>query len=228
MLLQTKHVQIDNICLVCHEEAESVFHSLVQCKAATLCWQIHNPNISTNETMEFAEWLERNLSGQPKQATAKIITLCWSIWRARNDLVWSNKSWNSMKIIAKAWEYLSQWTTAQEVMNPTLTEALAIKEVLSWAKEWTEKTTTTESDCLVVIQLIRSATSLRSRLGKVIMECRTLVRELNNVRLYFIKRFANMSAHELAHVSRMYPDRVFDWGSIPVNVQSCISNESLE
>ncbi|KAL8113726.1 hypothetical protein AgCh_020862 [Apium graveolens] len=113
-------------------------------------------------------------------------------------------------------------------MNPTLAEVLAIKEALSWTKDWMEKTITIESDCLVVIQLIRSATSLRSRLGKVIMKCRTLVRELNNVRLYFIKRFVNMSAHELAHVSHMYPDRVFDWGSIPVNVKSCISNESLE
>ncbi|KAL8148146.1 hypothetical protein AgCh_005481 [Apium graveolens] len=159
-----------------------------------------------------------------------------------------------MRIVAKAWEYLSQWTAAQgrytraplrppiigdgaiywakpqqdEVMNPTLAEALAIKGALSWAKEWTEKTITIESYCLIVIQLIRSATSLRSRLGKVIMDCRHLVHELNNVRLYFIKRSANMSAHELAHVSHMYPDRVFDWGSISVNVKSCISNESLE
>ncbi|XP_074368866.1 uncharacterized protein LOC141708923 [Apium graveolens] len=114
MLLQTKHVQIDNICPVCHEEAESVFHSLVQCKATALFWQIHNPNISTNETMEFAEWLEWNLSGQPKQATAKIITLCWSIWRAGNDLVWSNKSWNSMRIVAKAWDCAIYWAKPQQ------------------------------------------------------------------------------------------------------------------
>ncbi|XP_074359806.1 uncharacterized protein LOC141699902 [Apium graveolens] len=266
----TKHVQIDNIYPVCHEEAESVFHSLVQCKAATLGWQIHNPNISTNETMEFAEWLDRNLSGQPTQATAKIITLCWSIWRARNDLwtaaqgrytgaplrspiagdcaiYWAKPQQDEVKINADAAVFdnqgsgtglvvrnhashmLSAKTTCfSEVMNPTLAEALAIKEALSWAKEWTENTITIESDCLVVIQLIRSATSLRSRLGKVIMECRTLVRELNNVRLYFIKRSSNMSAHKLAHVSHMYPDRVFDWGYISVNVKSCISNELLE
>ncbi|KAL8157445.1 hypothetical protein AgCh_002228 [Apium graveolens] len=44
-----------------------------------------------------------------------------------------------------------------KVMNPTLVEAIAIKEVLSLAKEMKWYTVTVESDCLVVIQLIKSA-----------------------------------------------------------------------
>lgn len=113
-LLQTTHIQIDNICPVCNEEIETTFHSLVQCKAAALCWQIHNPHIIMDVTMEYPEWLERNLSGQSNQTNAKIITLCWSILRSQNDLVWSNKRWTSMRIVVKAWEYLSQWTIAQD------------------------------------------------------------------------------------------------------------------
>lgn len=112
-LLQTKHVQIDNMCPVCNEEIETIFHSLVQCKVAALCWRIYNPKIIMDVTMELPEWLERNLAGHSTQTNAKIITLCWSIWRSRNDLVWNNKCWNSMRIVAKAWEYLSQWTVAQ-------------------------------------------------------------------------------------------------------------------
>ncbi|KAL8154952.1 hypothetical protein AgCh_000354 [Apium graveolens] len=100
----------------------------------------------------------------------------------------------------------------REVMQPSLVEAIAIKEALSWAKNWSDTAVTIESDCLVVVQLIRSATPMRSRLGQVVMECRELIYELNNVKLYFIKRSANMSAHELAHVAHMYPDRIFDWG----------------
>lgn len=116
------------------------------------------------------------------------------------DLVWSNRRWKELKIVAKAWEYLSQWTVAQSrftgpplhpsfpgdgavlwakpqmnevkisadatvfedrghsgigliardhhghllsartrsipaVLNPSLAEAMTIKEALSWAKE---------------------------------------------------------------------------------------------
>lgn len=86
---------------------------------------------------------------------------------------------------------------------------------------------TVESDCLVTVKLIRSAARMRSRLGKMIEECRDLVHGYNNIKLYFIKRSTNMSAHELVHVSHMYPDCIFDWRSIPVNVKTCIVNDLI-
>ena len=85
---------------------------------------------------------------------------------------------------------------------------------------------TVESDCQVTIQLIRSSVPMRSRLGKVVEDCREFLRNYNNVKLYFIKRSANMSAHELAHVSHMYPDRTFDWRSVPARVKHCIEQEA--
>ncbi|KAL8118943.1 hypothetical protein AgCh_016435 [Apium graveolens] len=55
-----------------------------------------------------------------------------------------------------------------DVMNPTLEEAMVVKEALSWAMEMGWSSVTIESDCMVVIQLIRSSTPMRSRLGMVI------------------------------------------------------------
>lgn len=46
---------------------------------------------------------------------------------------------------------------------------------------------TIKSDWLVVVQLVRSATPMRSRLCKVIEECRRLVREIKNIRLYLVR-----------------------------------------
>ncbi|KAL8136154.1 hypothetical protein AgCh_010667 [Apium graveolens] len=109
-----------------------------------------------------------------------------------------------------------------EVLHPTLAEALAIKEALSWIKTMEWNVVTIESDCLVVVQMIRSSAPMRSRLGQVIQECKEIIREANNLKLYFIKRSANMPAHELAHVAHMYPDRIFDWSSVPVKVRDCI------
>lgn len=109
-----------------------------------------------------------------------------------------------------------------------MAEAIAVKEALSWAKEWTHKTITIESDYLLVVQLIRSAAPMRSRLGQVVMECREFLRQLNNIELYFIKRSTIMSAHELARVTHMYPDRVLDWRSVPIMVKNCIPNDLME
>ncbi|XP_074374476.1 uncharacterized protein LOC141714880 [Apium graveolens] len=283
-ILQARQVRIDNLCPVCQEDAESVLHCLVQCRYAAFCWRIFKPDLCITEYRDFVDWLDQMLRNQPVNTSGKIITLCWSIWRARNDLIWNQRSWNSMRIVAKAWEYLSQWKSAQgryqsaplqppvqgdgavywvkpqhevvkitvdaaimehqgvsgigliardhagnlilartrcivEIMNPTLAEAIAVKEALSWAKELPGANFVIESDCLVVVQLIRSATPMRSRIGQIIEECRRSLQELNNVKLYFVKRSANMSAHELAHVAHIYPDRIFEWSSVPDKVK---------
>lgn len=290
--LQSKHVPVNNIYPLCKEGTESILHALVQCRAADLCWQIFIPGINTNETVDFRTWLERNLSGKPGKTKERIIMLCWAIWRSRNDFVWNNRRWQPMKIVAKAWEYLSQWNAAQsrsfsapitppvpgdgavcwvkpqhngvkitcdaaifeelgisgagliardhdgtlisakskttpEVLKPVLAEAIAVKEALSWAKEMESRPITVETDCLVVVQLIRSTAPMRSRLGQVIEDCRDLIRLNNNFKLYFVKRSANMSAHELAQVSHMYPDRTFNSQSIPASVQLCIQNDLM-
>ena len=81
---------------------------------------------------------------------------------------------------------------------------------------------------LLVFKHTSSSTPMRSVLGKIIQECRKLISESNNVELYFIKRSANMAAHELAQVSHMYPDRSFDWSSVPVRVKTCILNDLSE
>ncbi|XP_074352508.1 uncharacterized protein LOC141691641 [Apium graveolens] len=92
--------------------AASCLPTKVQLVAAR-CWQIFDSNFGAGNFNEFSEWFQRTLSGQSRTSSAKIVTLCWSIWRARNDLVWNNRRWMAMKIVAKGWEYLSQWTIAQ-------------------------------------------------------------------------------------------------------------------
>lgn len=80
-----------------------------------------------------------------------------------------------------------------------------------------------ESDCLVAVQAIRSNAKMVSPFGKVIMDCRNLLKELNIIELFFIKRSANMAAHELARESYFYPDRVFDKRSVPSRVDYALT-----
>ncbi|KAL8146538.1 hypothetical protein AgCh_004316 [Apium graveolens] len=111
--------------------------------------------------------------------------------------------------------------------SPELAEAMTIKEALSWSMRWEEKKVVIESDCLVAVQAIRSRIHMRSQFGKIIMECRSYMSQLNNVELYFIKRSANMAAHKLARASHIYPDRSFDRWSVPIKVKQCIADDLI-
>lgn len=85
-----------------------------------------------------------------------------------------------------------------KVLHPSMAESLAMKEALSWLKDmkWT--------DTIVELESIRSTIRMRSTFGLVIEECRRMLKKLNNIELYFIKQYANRSAHELACLSHIY------------------------
>ena len=61
----------------------------------------------------------------------------------------------------------------QYVVEPEVAEIMAIKEALSWLVHMNWQEVTLESDCLVVVQAIRSKTQMRSRFGVLVEECRT-------------------------------------------------------
>lgn len=97
-------------------------------------------------------------------------------------------------------------------INPDVAEAIGIREALSWVKRNDWPSVILESDCLAAIQAIRCSSVNLSYLGRVIDECKTLLKELRsrNVTLKFVRRSANMVAHYLARSSSSLADR--RWG----------------
>lgn len=69
-------------------------------------------------------------------------------------------------------------------VRPDLAEAMAVKEALSWAKAKGRREAVVESDCLGVVQAIRSKVTMRSPFGFIVAECRSLLVELN-IKLFF-------------------------------------------
>lgn len=72
---------------------------------------------------------------------------------------------------------------------PELAETIEIGEVLSWIKEIQYCNIVVETDCLQVVQAIRSSITSLSYLGRVIKECRLLLVSLKakNVLIRFVK-----------------------------------------
>lgn len=94
--------------------------------------------------------------------------------------------------------------------GPDLAEAIGIREALSWVKNNSCDDAIVESDCLQVVQAIRSSISCLSYLGRVVQECRDLLASLSykNVCFGFIKRSANKVAHFLARNHCSGADRI--------------------
>ena len=105
-------------------------------------------------------------------------------------------------------------------------EALAIKEAMSWIKEHGWQEVLLESDCLAVVQAIRSKVKIRSSFGLEVEECRREIRLSNILSLLFIKQSANTVAHCFARASYKYPDRSFG-SDIPTEFFDCISLDSI-
>uniref|UniRef100_A0A803P7F6 RNase H type-1 domain-containing protein n=1 Tax=Cannabis sativa TaxID=3483 RepID=A0A803P7F6_CANSA len=101
------------------------------------------------------------------------------------------------------------------VVRPELAEAIGVREALSWIKANGWQQVTLESDCLLVIQAIRSPLIMIFSFGSVIQECKALLLELGNVLIYFVKRSSNSVAHSFARAFSFYPDRVFSMEDAP-------------
>lgn len=66
---------------------------------------------------------------------AEIVTLCWAIWRARNEMVWNKKASTVNRVVAMAREYLTQWKTAQVRSTTVLLQPMADGDgAMTWVK----------------------------------------------------------------------------------------------
>ncbi|XP_074377940.1 uncharacterized protein LOC141719458 [Apium graveolens] len=133
--LHQKHIPVHIRCQVCAIADESIYHALVGCYFAVQCWKTWDPGIQINEEMEFNVWLEGSLNVKTKKQRAEIVTLCWAIWLARNEVVWNKKAMMVNRVDAGAKEYLTQWNEAQVKSFKVSLQPWADGDgVVSWVK----------------------------------------------------------------------------------------------
>ncbi|XP_074346940.1 uncharacterized protein LOC141685753 [Apium graveolens] len=270
-ILAAKRVHMPVICLVCNVEEETIFHVLVSCPFAFQCWSNRGTVCQSSSGMEFNVWLDRMFHMNNKEDHGEIVSLCWGIWKARNNVVWNQNKSEVNFVVYSTREYLAEWKSAQVfstktlyqdiengdgatswvkpkkdevkrrqrgsdaggaklfdgVVRPEYADAIAVKEALSWVKEKGWRKIVINSDCLAVVQAMRSNVILNSPFGQVIRECRMILRDLN-IELFFVKRSANMAAHYLARESCSFPGQVFDRGSVPIELNSILFVDLFE
>ncbi|KAL8097023.1 uncharacterized protein LOC141684882 [Apium graveolens] len=112
-MLQQKHVPVVACCPVCDGESESIIHALVLCPVAAQCWHKAFPEQSAMVATDFFSWLDQALYKLDAWKRSEAVTLCWAVWKARNEKVWNQRMARIDAVVSSAAQYLKQWKEAQ-------------------------------------------------------------------------------------------------------------------
>jgi hypothetical protein len=87
-ILKRKSMALDSYnCVLCTENVEeTIEHLFLHCSFATQCWSLLNLDIPSNSTFpDIVIHFKSSLQSQFFMVV--IILMCWTIWSARNDLI---------------------------------------------------------------------------------------------------------------------------------------------
>lgn len=106
--LTQKRIAITNLCPVCQKEPKTIEHTLLLCEWTSPIWfgrgVVHVPN--ANNITRFDQWLLSSLkscsAANLMENGSLIAYACWSIWKARNDLLFSEKKTCPVGVIITA------------------------------------------------------------------------------------------------------------------------------
>lgn len=76
---------------------------------------------------------------------------------------------------------LAKSVSFHDCVRSEFAEAIAVREELKWTKEQCWPEVIIESDCLIVLQAINSKAKMISPFGRVIEECRNMLRNTNTI-----------------------------------------------
>lgn len=61
-----------------------------------------------------------NFHRADKDRRAEIATMCWSIWKTQNEMVWNQKQVQVKKVVTLAKQHLIQWKNVQTWSSKTI------------------------------------------------------------------------------------------------------------
>ncbi|KAL8114965.1 hypothetical protein AgCh_021696 [Apium graveolens] len=113
VMLAQKYVPVLKVCPVCNVEEKTIIHALVTCPFANQCWQRVIPDVQQEFGRGFEGWLEKVMNSINKDRRVVVVTVCWAIWKARNEKHWNKKQVSLNDLLAPAKIYLNQWQESQ-------------------------------------------------------------------------------------------------------------------
>ncbi|KAL0410634.1 UNVERIFIED_CONTAM: hypothetical protein Slati_3653100 [Sesamum latifolium] len=102
--LRSRGVKLDEGCGFCGVASEDVLHVLSHCSFARLVWAISDLAMSSIECSQtnLEIWLRVVRRRLSRGEWDYFLTICWSIWKARNQLLFEGRPMDAHEIIQQA------------------------------------------------------------------------------------------------------------------------------
>ncbi|KAK1351455.1 hypothetical protein POM88_054292 [Heracleum sosnowskyi] len=104
--------QISSVCPFCKVYNETTYNCLVDCEFSWNCWLVTGLDVCRRYCESFYQWLKALVKWMSLDSIARVVMLCWSIWTARNDMVWNQRV---DEVVSLATITLNQYIVAQNV-----------------------------------------------------------------------------------------------------------------
>nr|GLL37786.1 uncharacterized protein LOC109176397 [Ipomoea trifida] len=118
-VLAGRRVPVDVFCPLCRHHPESLDHLMKDCEIVAPLWQ----TILTDNIPGIGEggiaWLCDILTRGEAVLKLRIIATWWSIWRARNELVWNGKPWQLNTVVNEIQRSMETWQNLGNITGAT-------------------------------------------------------------------------------------------------------------
>lgn len=113
-LWKKKAVQ-DLLRQICRNGVENVFHALVTCKRAWKVWKLTQfaEELKRIHDQDIISLLQGRMSARSKTDAEMLVVVCWGIWNARNQLLFTNKKEDPQVVLAKVEAIVSAYKRTQ-------------------------------------------------------------------------------------------------------------------
>lgn len=127
--LRSRGVNCPSECVRCEDPHEDSYHNLFHCQTTIDIW--HSANVwhlispSLNQFDNDPNIIFNLLQKLSTTQTETIVTIMWSIWKARNLKLWQQVSNSTVTILERAKHLLEGWRIANRKQAPTRQENIS-------------------------------------------------------------------------------------------------------
>ncbi|KAM6589517.1 hypothetical protein CsatA_012122 [Cannabis sativa] len=133
--LRIKHVHVTSACVFCNDASETTYHLFIECPFSVSCWNRSAVSLSASISTSFFDWFAEKWSRHDGDYIAEILMVSWSIWKARNNLIWNNRVSSAADVVSIAHQSLGQWLSAQSLrFEPIFLNSNCTSSCNSWSK----------------------------------------------------------------------------------------------
>lgn len=117
-------------CQRCKRNVESIYHALVDCKAAKKIWNhgllaVPPPNTHLQDVLSFFLEMTNNLR---KSELELMVVYCWSVWHSRNKFIFKGQKMEPSLAAAKAESILAAYQRVRKQVPAPTTGAKVEKD----------------------------------------------------------------------------------------------------